>query len=97
MCGCALVSDGSPWVAHLVWPIPQFPITDWPSLVFSANTFNLPFALSLTLKDNNINTVAELTWICKNDIVGIRVIGNKGLEDINASLFKFGLRLKPVV
>lgn len=58
---------------------------------------NLPIALSLTLKDNNINTVAELTSKTKNDILTIRGIGNKGLEDIKAALFKFGLRLKPVV
>ena len=63
----------------------------------SITALNLPIALSLTLKDSNINTVAELTSKTKNDILAIRGIGNKGLEDIKTALFKFGLRLKPVV
>ena len=63
----------------------------------SITALNLPIALSLTLRENQINTVAELTSKTKNDILAIRGIGTKGLEDIKAALFKFGLRLKPVV
>ena len=63
----------------------------------SITALNLPIALSLTLRENQINTVAELTSKTKNDILAIRGIGTKGLEDIKAALFEFGLRLKPVV
>ena len=40
------VSDGSPCVAHLVCPIPQFPATARPSSVFSQRTLRRPFAFT---------------------------------------------------
>lgn len=43
----------------------------------SITALNLPIALSITLKDSNINTVEELTSKTKNDILAIRGIGNK--------------------
>ena len=36
-----MVSDGSPCVAHLVWPMPQVPGTDSPPFVFSIRTLRL--------------------------------------------------------
>ena len=41
VCGWAFVSEGSPWVAQRVWPIPQVPARAWPWSVFSANAFRL--------------------------------------------------------
>ena len=48
LCGCALFSDGSPCVAHLVCPIPHEPITALPSFVFSARILSLPFAFTIS-------------------------------------------------
>lgn len=63
----------------------------------SITALNLPISLSLTLRSNQIDTVAELTSKTKNDILAIRGIGTKGLDDIKAALFEFGLRLKPTI
>ena len=49
LCGCALLSDGSPCVAHLVCPIPQLPITAVPLSVFSARAFKRPFAFTTSV------------------------------------------------
>ena len=55
-CGCALFSDGSPWVAHLVCPIPHVPGTDSPSFVFSDKTFRRPFALMTSVSPSPSRT-----------------------------------------
>lgn len=61
------------------------------------SVLDLPISLYLTLRRNQIDTVAELISKTKNDILAIHGIGSKGLEDIKKALLKFGLRLKPVI
>ena len=45
-CGWALTILGSPWVAHLVCPIPHVPFNAFPPSVLSERLDSLPFAFT---------------------------------------------------
>ena len=45
-CGWAFSSEGTPWVAQRVCPMPQVPDSALPELIRPARAFSRPFALT---------------------------------------------------
>jgi hypothetical protein len=58
--GWAFTSLGSPWVAHLVWPIPIFPSREILFLAFLTNFSTLPLVLQ-TFRFELYNATPELS------------------------------------